>query len=191
MAGGSDGLRIIDVSNPSSPKEVGFYDTGGFTRGVAVSGQYVYMADIEDGLRIIDVSNPANPKEVGYYNTGGYAQGVAVSGHYVYVAGGSDGLYILKLKHSSVGITQHNTGKDILIAPNPSHGNFMVILKGEEKYYKVTMINSTGKVIIQRNLLSNSGQHQFSVNRSYLPAGMYFLRFESKDKVVTRKILIK
>jgi hypothetical protein len=29
VADGSEGLRVIDVSNPSSPREVGFYDTPG------------------------------------------------------------------------------------------------------------------------------------------------------------------
>jgi hypothetical protein len=39
------GLRVIDVSNPSSPREVGFYDTPGWASGVAVSGTYAYVAD--------------------------------------------------------------------------------------------------------------------------------------------------
>jgi hypothetical protein len=38
-------LRVIDVSNPSSPREVGFYDTPGWAYGVAVSGSYAYVAD--------------------------------------------------------------------------------------------------------------------------------------------------
>jgi hypothetical protein len=46
LCGGWDaGLRVIDVSNPSSPREVGFYDTPGNARGVAVSGSYAYVAD--------------------------------------------------------------------------------------------------------------------------------------------------
>jgi hypothetical protein len=55
------GLRVIDVSNPSSPREVGFYDTPGYAYGVAVSGTYAYVADVWEGLRVIDVSNPSSP----------------------------------------------------------------------------------------------------------------------------------
>jgi hypothetical protein len=39
------GLQVIDVSNPASPQRVGGYDTSGYARGVAVSGNYAYVAD--------------------------------------------------------------------------------------------------------------------------------------------------
>jgi hypothetical protein len=79
---------VIDVSNPSSPREVGAYDTPGSALGVAVSGTYAYVADGSEGLRVIDVSNPSSPREVGFYDTPGDAWGVAVSGTYAYVADG-------------------------------------------------------------------------------------------------------
>jgi hypothetical protein len=85
------GLRVIDVSNPSSPREVGFYDTSGTAYGVAVSGSYAYVADGPAGLRVIDVSNPSSPREVGFYDTPGTAYDVAVSGSYAYVADGPAG----------------------------------------------------------------------------------------------------
>jgi len=56
VADEDDGLRIIDVSDPSSPSEVGFYDTGGSALGVYVSGSYAYVADEGGGLYILDVS---------------------------------------------------------------------------------------------------------------------------------------
>ncbi|MCK5834045.1 hypothetical protein KAH81_10310 [bacterium] len=59
------GLRIIDVSTPSSPTEVGYFDTGDWAHGVYVSGSYAYVADGSNGLRIIDISTPASPSEIG------------------------------------------------------------------------------------------------------------------------------
>jgi hypothetical protein len=53
VADANDGLRIIDVSTPSSPVEVGSYNTGGSAWSVTVSGSYDYVADGEDGLYII------------------------------------------------------------------------------------------------------------------------------------------
>ena len=57
----SGGLRIIDVSVPSSPTEVGFYDTRSWANSVYVSGPYAYVVDGDDGLRIIDVSMFTGP----------------------------------------------------------------------------------------------------------------------------------
>ena len=53
MADESSGLRIIDIADPASPVEVGFYDTPGDARGVVVSGSYAYVADADSGLRVI------------------------------------------------------------------------------------------------------------------------------------------
>ena len=52
VADGFSGLRIIDVSNPAQPGEVGFYVTPGYAWGVAVSGSYAYVADGFSGLRL-------------------------------------------------------------------------------------------------------------------------------------------
>src|SRR5687767_7737414 len=47
------------------PVRVGGYDTSGQALGVAVSGNFAYVADWDAGLQVIDVSNPANPQRVG------------------------------------------------------------------------------------------------------------------------------
>src|SRR5262245_47986529 len=60
VALGTNGLAIIDVSNPANPRRVGGFDTSGFASGVAVSGNYAFVADGDAGLQVIDVSNPAN-----------------------------------------------------------------------------------------------------------------------------------
>jgi len=101
VAGDSTGLRVIDISNPSNPVEVGYYDTPGYAMGVAVSGSYAYVADWHYGLRVIDITDPSNPVEVGYYNTPGYAYGVAVSGSYAYVADRRAGLRVIDITDPS------------------------------------------------------------------------------------------
>ena len=88
MADGDSGLRVIDVSNPTNPQEIAYYDTPGSARGVYVTGGYAYVADGDSGLRVIDVSNPPYPREIGYYDTPGNAHGVHVTGNYAYVADG-------------------------------------------------------------------------------------------------------
>ena len=48
----SNGLVIVDVSNPAAPTLKGSYNTPGHSRGVAVAGNYVYVADAYNGLVI-------------------------------------------------------------------------------------------------------------------------------------------
>jgi hypothetical protein len=95
VADSSSGLRVIDVSSPENPFEVGSCDTPDFAEGVYVSGSYAYVADYYS-LRVIDVSSSSNPKGVGFYDTFDSAYDVYVSGGLIYVAGGEGGLYILR-----------------------------------------------------------------------------------------------
>jgi hypothetical protein len=60
VAPGDTGLRILDVSNPSSPTLRGSFKTKVWADGVCVSNGLAYVADYGT-LQIIDVHNPAAP----------------------------------------------------------------------------------------------------------------------------------
>jgi len=62
VADGEEGLRIIDVSDPSNPYQVAAYNTPGYAQGVCVSGDYIYVADGECGVCILRYTGaPAPP----------------------------------------------------------------------------------------------------------------------------------
>jgi hypothetical protein len=57
---------------------VGSEGTPGNAAGIAVLGDYAYIADGEAGLRVINILDSAKPAEVGAYDTPGDARAVAV-----------------------------------------------------------------------------------------------------------------
>jgi hypothetical protein len=93
------GVKIIDVSNPNSPVEVGSIIPDR-TDDIAYSNNYVYAAAWTTGFRVIDVSNRTSPVDVGG-EAFDRAHGIAVSGSYVYVAGGNSGLKIFNVSNPS------------------------------------------------------------------------------------------
>jgi hypothetical protein len=98
VANGMSGLRVIDVSNPAAPVEVGVSDvTNEGAVDVAVAGSHAYVAYGSLGLRVIDVSEPSLPGVVGAIDTPGTAMGVAVAGSHAYVADGSSGLRAISI----------------------------------------------------------------------------------------------
>jgi len=102
MADDVSGLRVVDVSDPASPTEVGFCVTPSSAFGIAVAGNYAFVAAGVAGLRIIDVTNPTAPVEVGFYDTPDYAEGVALSGaDYAFVADGYAGLHVINVTNSA------------------------------------------------------------------------------------------
>jgi len=93
-ADNSAGLRIIDISNPAAPEEVGRCETVN-AKDVALAGNYAYVASDKDGglLKVVDVSNPAQPQQVASCDApGGGTNAVSVSGTYVFLGthSGSD-----------------------------------------------------------------------------------------------------
>ncbi len=105
VADGLSGLRIIDISTPSLPVEVGFWDTDGYTLRVTTDGNYAYISDSGEGLRIIDISTPSAPSEVGFYkNTSQQysgANGAFVRGNYVYLIYDVQGMFIIDVSTPS------------------------------------------------------------------------------------------
>ena len=80
---------------------IGSCDTPDSAYGVAVSGVYAYVADMDSGLRVISVFDPAHPAEVGYSDTPGVAVGAAASAEYAYVADWTAGLRVISVSDPS------------------------------------------------------------------------------------------
>jgi hypothetical protein len=96
------GMRVIDISNPVSPVELGAVETPGYADNVEVVGDLAYVADGTAGLRVIDVSNPAIPVELGSIETPGFADDVEVVGDLAYVADGTAGLRVIDVSNPAI-----------------------------------------------------------------------------------------
>ncbi|MCD6285971.1 MAG: hypothetical protein J7M39_08675, partial [Anaerolineae bacterium] len=101
VAAGSDGFRLIDVSEPATPTLVSTYDTPYSVFASALSGTVAYVADGATGLLSIDITEPMTPTEVGRQDTPGVAQDVALSGPYAFVADSARGVRILDVGNAT------------------------------------------------------------------------------------------
>jgi hypothetical protein len=93
LAGGANGLHVLDVANPVHPTKVGDGFVLGSADRVVVAGNYAYVT--ENNLRVFNVADPAHPFEAGFYYTPGPATNLAVNGNYIYVATQRGGLVVL------------------------------------------------------------------------------------------------
>jgi len=67
VAAGSAGVRVVDVTRPLSPREVGQYTGVSAAAQIALTGRYAFVLDEQAGLVILDVANPAQPRLVGTF----------------------------------------------------------------------------------------------------------------------------
>jgi len=104
IAAGYSGLRILDVSNPANPVELGAYDGSSnteFACGIWVEGTTAYLAVGFDGVVVVDVSNPAAPAKLGTYDTGSFATSVRRYQDFLLVTDGYRGLRALDVTDPS------------------------------------------------------------------------------------------
>ncbi|KPL06687.1 hypothetical protein AMJ86_07515 [bacterium SM23_57] len=95
IATGYTGLRILDMSNPSNPIELGYYNTPESATSVCLQGSYAYVADWWGDLRVIDVSNPSHPSELTWVEAGNTICDVACDDNYVYSLDRYGGLKVI------------------------------------------------------------------------------------------------
>ncbi|UCH35434.1 MAG: hypothetical protein JSV65_03545, partial [Armatimonadota bacterium] len=96
----SAAMTIMDVSLPSQPRLVGYYDPpcSYVCTTIAVSGAYAYLGS-SMSMYVIDVTDPTDPLQVGHCVVPEPIQGLAVAGHHVYVADGRSGLRIVDVSN--------------------------------------------------------------------------------------------
>ena len=90
----AEGLQVIDISAPTSPRIIGSVDTPEFAQDVAIGGNYAYIADSGGGLHAVDIMVPEYPRIVWSVDTPDFAHGVAIGGNYAYVADYAAGLQV-------------------------------------------------------------------------------------------------
>jgi hypothetical protein len=101
---GRPSLRVVDISDPKMPVELGAVVFSDWAYDVEVVGNVAYVAAGSSGLRIFDVSNHFTPIEIGHIDVTGHANGVAVEQGIAYLAT-SRGLWIIDVSNPAAPIS--------------------------------------------------------------------------------------
>lgn len=97
LANSLNGLRVVDLTDPTAPRVVAGLTLNGYAMGVAVQGGYGFVAANDAGLAVVDLTDPLRPSLVGHCPLPGNATRLAIAGHYAYVAAMKGGLQIVDI----------------------------------------------------------------------------------------------
>ncbi|MDD5088827.1 MAG: FlgD immunoglobulin-like domain containing protein [bacterium] len=84
LACGSDGLRIVDFSDPTRPAELGHLATS-WAQSMTIAGDYAYVGDA-GSVVIVNISDPSRPVETSRISTGGYVSRTRIEGNHAFIA---------------------------------------------------------------------------------------------------------
>ncbi|MFN8457669.1 MAG: hypothetical protein U0401_23930 [Anaerolineae bacterium] len=128
LADGKNGLRILDISDPIHPVELGLYDKHGGAWNLSIVDNYAYVIfgtckdwgiywesrkgiDCITNLYVIDISNPSTPVEVSFYELSGHALSseanlpkIITSSNYAYLIDDKGSLHILDISNPAAPI---------------------------------------------------------------------------------------
>lgn len=96
-------LHIFDISDPTSPREVG--STRSFGDNVShifVDATRAYVVAGTDGVHVVDLSDSAMPRVLGQWDSPGSAEGIAIQGTLLYVADGPFGLAVVDVANPAI-----------------------------------------------------------------------------------------
>jgi hypothetical protein len=104
IADRTTGLKVIDITNPEKPKQIGSYG-GNYVNKLALShdGTKAFLAVPSTGLVIVDIADPSNIQKVAQYHTGSQTSGVILSDDttQVFLADGDNGMLIIDVRDLS------------------------------------------------------------------------------------------
>jgi hypothetical protein len=93
---------------------------------------------------------------------------------------------------SDAGIKENLLNSDISVFPNPLQNETMITYKLQQTTtVKLSVIDLLGNTVYNDVIgIKTKGEHQYQLNVQKLKAGVYFIKMDIGDKMLTRKIVI-
>jgi len=90
------------------------------------------------------------------------------------------------------GVNENSYLNGFEVFPNPNSGIFTIKLNSlKDQEVIVELISSMGKIIYSEKLTINKGQFSKILNVQHLPNLLYYLRINSKDGIISKKLIIE
>jgi hypothetical protein len=97
---GSGGtIRVLEIGEGKTWKEIASVTTPGVIRGLVVSGDHLFASDEGGALRVFDISDPKKLHQIGFSELPKNTRAVFVQGDYAYLAAGWKGLAVVNISN--------------------------------------------------------------------------------------------
>ena len=167
------GLRIVSLTDPQNPTEVGFSTAMANALGVDLKDSIAYVAGHAAGVFLINVADPHNPTLAGQGSTPAVAGRVAAKDTFLYVADRDAGLRVLSVADPA---NPHEVGfcdtlafyEDVVVADTVA----CVSAALQNLFLTINVANPAGPSLAGYCALPNGGQGlTVSGNYAYVTAG--------------------
>jgi hypothetical protein len=81
---------------------------------------------------------------------------------------------------------------ELIVAPNPVNNTALIMLPAieEEQLNSIAVLDLAGRVVMNEQRFMSKGENQVELDLSSLPNGMYIVRVENNQAILSRKIIV-
>jgi len=159
-----------------------------FIQKLDASGNFVWAKSF--GGADLDGGNSLSIDASGNIYTAGWFQGTVDfdpgAGTYNLISEGGNDVFIHKMSQPSVGVVESDFGKQLVIHPNPSAGDFVIDLGHVYDLTEIAITDMNGK-LVYASTLHQTQTANISLKKA--PAGVYLLRIQSGKKRAVVKLV--
>ena len=148
IADGISGLRIMDITDPTSPVQLGVIDTPVSVHDLCVDGDLVYLADGPTGMLIVDISDPTTPTLLGTYNSPGAVRDIVLSGKYAIVADDSAGIRVVDVSNPAAPLEVGFVDFPGIARGLDISGNKVYVANGDNSFIVVDISDPTIPILL-------------------------------------------
>ena len=188
---GADGGRILDISDPGHPIDLGIENNWwGGELALSISDNHLFVASDRNDLNVYNLENPLDPQLVSSYSEAYSSDDVQVVGDLVYLLDQDAGFFILQYSGptTEAKVISKNT-KTFSIWPNPARDHIQVQFHNTvEKGHLLQIRDYMGKLYFNMDI-SSQGQRNLEVDISNLPAGLFIVSVQGKEGMYVQKLV--
>jgi hypothetical protein len=101
-------------------------------------------------------------------------------------------LFILILIISSIAFSQEKSIEKLSAAPNPFTNSTKISFKSIDNSPVIFKVkNILGKIVFKENLKTKAGHNLVSFYKGNLKTGMYIYSIQNKEKIISKRFVIK
>ncbi len=144
----SSGVKVLDISNPASPTQVGSVLALGEINDLTVADGKLYVVQKEYGLRVYGLSTPSAPNLLGTFNPRGRNWRCRVRGNYAYVASDSAGVRVINVANPAAMYEEGFYDPTGMVYDIALEGNYAFVAAGTQGLLVLDISNPAGPYML-------------------------------------------
>jgi len=149
--GAVDSLRVLDVSNPANPTQVGSIATG--ISALAISGNSLFAGTVDNRLVVYNVSQASNPVQVTSLALPGLPVEIVISGNLLLVADSTSGLLVYNITVPSAPVLLSQVTPSSQVMDVAVDGNLVLLAGWEAGLVVVDLTNPASPAVLGQAVL--------------------------------------